>query len=264
MPFPKVQRVIYGKNPLDTVICQLRFPPILKIDAEVPARFQERIRADFPNFSEKRQGRIEVPRGVQDEIPLEVLGRLVQDSSTKRYEFSSEDEEWRISLTRTFLALTANNYQRWEDFREKLMPPLKALIDVYSPTRYSRIGLRYIDVIRRSTLDLDDTDWTELLQPYVLGVLSAPDVGSSVRMFDSTYEVILSDGKSKVRIKTDFVRPAEGEEVCYRIDSDFFDERKTDIGSATEKLEYLRKRGSRLFRWCITDHLHMAMEPREI
>ncbi|MCH7755956.1 TIGR04255 family protein, partial [candidate division KSB1 bacterium] len=53
MPFPEVKRVIYKKNPLDRVICQLRFSPILKIDAEIPAEFQDMIRADFPNYSEK-------------------------------------------------------------------------------------------------------------------------------------------------------------------------------------------------------------------
>ena len=59
MPFPEVKRVIYKKNPLDRVICQLRFAPILKIDAEIPADFQEMIRADFPNYSEKMTHQID-------------------------------------------------------------------------------------------------------------------------------------------------------------------------------------------------------------
>ena len=69
MPFPEAKRIIYRKNPLDQVICQLRFPPILKIDAEVPAKFQDRIRGDFPNLSDSLEIKVEVPHGVKAEIP---------------------------------------------------------------------------------------------------------------------------------------------------------------------------------------------------
>ncbi len=55
MPFPEVQRVIYRKNPLEQVICQFRFPAILRIDTETPADFQERIRNDFPQFAEQTE-----------------------------------------------------------------------------------------------------------------------------------------------------------------------------------------------------------------
>ena len=44
MPFPVTKRIIYKKNPLVEVICQLRFPPILSIDTEIPARFQGAIK----------------------------------------------------------------------------------------------------------------------------------------------------------------------------------------------------------------------------
>ena len=51
MPFPDAKRIIFRKNPLTEVVCQLRFPPILKIDAEVPANFQEAIRTEFEILS---------------------------------------------------------------------------------------------------------------------------------------------------------------------------------------------------------------------
>ena len=45
--FSNDERVIYAKRQLVEVICQLRFPEILKIDVSEPADFQERIRRDF-------------------------------------------------------------------------------------------------------------------------------------------------------------------------------------------------------------------------
>ena len=41
--FSNDERVIYAKRQLVEVICQLRFPEILKIDVSEPADFQERI-----------------------------------------------------------------------------------------------------------------------------------------------------------------------------------------------------------------------------
>lgn len=142
MPFPEVTRVLYRKNPLDQVICQLRFPTILRIDAEIPAQFQERVRRDFPHFSETSELRVPVPLDLQEQIPPEALRQVLQPSGNKNYGFSSEDGQWRINLTRTFIALTTKEYQRWERFKERLEIPLNALISVYSPDYFSRVGLR--------------------------------------------------------------------------------------------------------------------------
>ena len=46
--FSNEERMIYAKRQLVEVICQLRFPEILSIDASEPAAFQERIRREYP------------------------------------------------------------------------------------------------------------------------------------------------------------------------------------------------------------------------
>lgn len=261
MPFPEVPRVIYQKNPLDQVICQLRFPPILKIDAEIPAKFQDRIREYFPNYSETSELKIEFSQGKKQSVPPEIIRQMLQSSGIKNYEFLSEDGLWKINLTRTFIALTANKYQRWEQFKEKLILPLDALIELYSPSYFSRIGLRYVNIIKRSGLELTDVNWNELLKPYVLGIL-ASDVGDHVQNFENRYEIGLSDKESIVRMVTGFVESVDSAEVCYMIDSDFYNEGKTQIEATTEILDYFNIRGSRLFQWCITERLHQAMEPQ--
>jgi len=263
MPFPDVQRVIYKRNPLEQVICQLRFPPILKIDAEIPAEFQDKVRKDYPNFSEISEWKkVGIPRAVKGQIPPEALRQVLQPPGNKNYEFSSENGQWQVNLTRTFIALTADNYERWEEFKDKLVDPLDALIAVYSPAHFSRIGLRYINVIRRSVLDLGDVSWSDLLQPYVLGILSSPGVGEHVQNFENRYEIRLSDGESVARVTTGFVQHVDDGEIGYMIDNDFYNTDKTSLDAAIEKLDYFNKRASRLIQWCITDRLHQAMEPQ--
>lgn len=264
MLFPKVKRVVYKKNPLDQVICQLRFPPILKIDADIPAEFQDRVRKEFPNYSETTERRVEPSPRIKGQIPPELLSQLLQSTSTKNYEFSSEDGYWKINLTRTFVALTANKYERWERFKGKLEIPLRALIEIYSPAHFSRIGLRYIDVIKRSALGLDGVSWTDLLQPYILGILDAPEISDFVQNSESRYEIGLSDGESTVRMITKLVEAADNSEICYMIDSDFFNTKKTPINDTMDRLDYFNKRASRLIQWCITDRLNKSMEPQNL
>lgn len=263
MPFPQVERVLYQKNPLDQVICQLRFSPILKIDAEIPADFQDRVRSRFPNYSQEATLKVEMTPPFKGDISFQAISEIFQSSDfrLKNYLFSSEDAEWKINLTRTFVALTAMSYTRWEDFRETLEIPLQALVDQYKPDNFSRVGLRYIDIIRRSRLGLADVGWDQLIQPYVLGILGVGEIGSTVGSFENKYEIALSDGESIVRIITKFVKAQDENEICYSIDCDFFNSKKAGIEETTEKLDYFNVRASRLFQWCITERLHNAMEP---
>jgi len=262
MPFPEVNRVIYRKNPLQLVVCQLRFPPILRVDAEIPAKFQEKIRGDFPNFSETTEVVLPVPEGI--EAPPEIIRRMTQSSGIKNYTFSSEDGIWKVSLTRTFLALSTNAYHKWEEFRAKLLDPLRALLDEYSPTYFSRVGLRYVNMIKRSTLDLKNVDWDNLLKPYVLGVIGSPDVGADVRAFEGRYEIVLEDGKSTVRLVTKLAPDPSDGETCFVLDNDFFIVEKTGTDDVMEKLNFLNTRSSRLIQWAITPQLHQVMEPEEL
>jgi uncharacterized protein (TIGR04255 family) len=259
MLFPDVKRIIYNKNPLDRVICQLKFPPILRVDTELPAEFQDSVIKEFPNYSEKTELPIRISSGVQDRIPPE---EMLGPANTKNHEFSSEDGQWKINLTRTFIALSTDKYKVWEDFKQKLQIPLTALIDIYSPSHFSRIGLRYRDVIQRSALGLDNVSWTELLQPQMLGVLDS-EISESVRNLESVYQIALPERENAVRVFTQLAQDKNSNEVCYVIDSDFFKASKTPIDDVIGNLDYFNAHAFRLFRWCITERLHESMEPQE-
>ena len=48
--FSDEPRCIYRNNQIAEVICQFRFPEILKIASDPPAAFQEAIRAAYPQY----------------------------------------------------------------------------------------------------------------------------------------------------------------------------------------------------------------------
>jgi len=265
MPFPEAPKVIYKRNPLVQVICQLRFPPILRIDTEAPAGFQECIRRDFPEFEEKEETRLglSLPQRIQKDMAAELL-REVIPSRTKNYEFASQDRVWRVNLTRSFIALSTSKYRRGSEFNQKLEAPVRALREMYKPAYFSRIGLRYVDVIKRSALGLRGVSWNELLKPAVLGLLSWRGVSENIATLEGKCEIRLEDEKSMARIVTGLVESEGNDEECFMIDTDFFNTDRTEIGDVRRMLEYFQVRGSRLIQWFITERLHAAMEPEEL
>ena len=263
MPFPDAKRVIYEKNPLDKVICQLRFPPILKIDTKVPDEFQDRIRDSFPEFSEKAVIKLPIFKSAQKDTPAELL-QSITPTGNKNYEFSSEDKVWTINLTRTFIALSTKEYKRREDFRAHLDAPLQAFIEIYRPSIFSRVGLRYIDIIRRSELNLDNIPWDELIEPRALWLLGSSEVNKNIRSFQAQCEIELEDENSIARVITGLVDGQEPDEECFMIDTDFYTTKKTAIIDVDDKLEFFHTQGSRLIQWLIAKRLRKAMGPVEL
>lgn len=264
MLFPEVERVVYKKNPLDNVICQLRFPPILKIDTEIPSSFQEMIRQDYPNLTESSEWVFETTSGTQ-KVPSDEIKQILQSAGNKKnYEFSSVDGKWKVNLTRNFLSLSTSNYRRWEEFRDRLKSPLEALINVYKPTHFSRLGLRYVDVIVRSQLGLNNVPWKQLINNNLLGALASSDIGDSVQNFESTYFIQLSGKNSMLRMVARTVKKADTGETCFMIDSDFSDASEHSEEEVIGKLDYLHLGATRMIRWCIKNRLHKAMEPEKL
>ena len=258
MPFPESPRVIYQRNPLVEVICQLRFPPVLAISAAPgPASFQDAIRDAFPILQVRSSNPL--ANVGQLAIPAELMGLLTKGltGSVSVYDFVSEDGAWKITLSQDALALTATAYERWEMFRERLRPAVQALEEIYRPAFYSRIGLRYKDVINRSRLGLDGVEWRELLRPPILGVLGT-DLAARTRVKAS--DTLISLDQGQVRLQHGLGQ--DGSEQCYIIDADFSVESRTENQHAQDALDALNQHSGRLFRWCVCDRLHHAMEPQ--
>ena len=263
MPFPPTERVSYNNNPLNQVVCQLRFPSILKIEATLPADFQDSIRSAFPIFQE-RQGQpiSQLPAELEDAIPSDLRRFLPRGSSG--YDFISVDKEWQVTLTRDFLALRTSSYSRWEEFTNRLSGPLNSLKQIYTPAFFTRIGLQYRNLIQRQEIDQTDVEWSDLIQPHLAGILSDSDVGPRVNDCTQIATLRLEGTLGQVRIQHGLVMIEETDEVAYLIDSDFFSDQRTEVGHETRLLDQYHQKAGRLFRWCITPRLHSAMGPKPL
>jgi uncharacterized protein (TIGR04255 family) len=252
MPFPESRRVIYQKNPLDLVVCQLRFPTILRVDAEPPAAFQEQIRGIFPLYGKEALPLVGLPP-----LPPQLLSAF---GTPMAHTFRSADNDWTLTLTRDFLALSTKKYLQWADFKSRLGAPLTALLEIYKPSFFQRIGLRYRDRIAREEIGLADEAWPQLLESRFLGELADENVGPKIEQILRELLIVLDGKAGKVRVVHGLQEQAGGK--SYIIDSDFFNETQTDLDEVWNVLEGFNRRAGHLFRWYITGKLHDAMQPR--
>ena len=263
MIFPDASRVLYERNTLQTVVCQLRFPQILRIEADEPVAFQERIRAEYPILTTRAQldlaGALpeQVAKLVGESLPLSIR-------QGRAYDFASSDAKWQATLAGTFIALTATrSYVRWDDFKNRLTPLVNAVIEIYQPPFFSRIGLRYQNLVLRSALGLSGVPWRELIQSHVAGELASSVEEAAVEGITTAVQFRF-DGGAKLVLRHGLVQAVGSGEDGYVLDADFFTEDRTEVTHAIERLEDFNREARRLLRWCITERLHHAMGPRSL
>jgi len=256
-PFPASDRVIYEHHTLAEVICQLRFPTILEIGASDPAAFQERIRDSYPLYER------EFAAGIPVEI-AEILNRLPVKGPVGQpsHRFSTADSKRFVSLTPDFVALTEQTYERWEQFSQELTRVQKALEEVYRPSFYNRIGLRYVNVIDKAELGLEGVSWSELVNSSLTGLLGASEIASRVKEISGRAVILIDDlvpdGAATVQHGL-VVR--DNERLAYHLDADFYTQERKVGADVGRILDVFHDLAGNLFRWSVSDQLRQALGP---
>ena len=255
-------RCIYENNQLADVICQLRFPQILAIQANLPVQFQEAIRDEFPQYASRQEMPAPKLQGTPGNLNVQK-----QDPVTN-YQFSSADGSWRVNLTSGFISLACSRYTCWEDFARKLDKPLAAFIRIYKPAYFERVGLRYLNFISRYDLGLEGVPFSDLIQPCWLGPLSEEDMTEAMMTRCTVdVDVALRGGcKAKVHASPGVIRKngKQDPEVKFIFDQDLYMPGNLPVNLSAGSLETLHRQADSIFRGAITPMLHNALSPREI
>lgn len=262
MLFSHYDRYHYARSPLVEVICQLRFPAILSIGANDPVDFQEAIRQEFPRFNKVKE------RPAPKMTMVDGAPKMVQPDPITNYTFVSEDGLWKLNLTQNFIALSTLRYPGWEEFARQLDKPLASFIRIYHPSFFQRVGLRYVNIVSRSRLGLEDADWADLFAPAYTGALREEDVREDAFTLcscdlqvklDSSCQAKIHAGPG--RIKNNAPGATQDPEVKFIFDMDLSMGGNVPCTLAAGALETLHAHSTRLFEGAITDQLRTAMDP---
>lgn len=260
MNFPHVDRVIYKTNPLDQVLCQFKFQPILKINTEPPATFQDEIRSlGFSNYSLDNSFNIQLNTIRRENLsPIDISNHI-------SHVFSSGEEQGKqkiVHLTSESLSLTSQKYSRWEEFLSDFNYILDIFNRIYDPVVITRIGLRYTNLIDRNKLGFSQAStWGSLVNKNILGLINDSTLEPFISGTLSVSIIDLEEQVGKLRLQTQLVEQDDVRKFI--IDSDIFAEERLSHDEAIHRLNIFNGYIRRIFRYCITTQLHEALEPNQ-
>lgn len=260
--FSSEERCIYSNNPLAEVICQLRFPEILTIGANVPVEFQEAIRGDFPQYSARKETPAPKVTGTPGNLNIE------KQPETINYHFISADGLWKVNLTSKFISLSCSRYTRWEEFAQHLDKPLASFIQIYKPAYFERVGLRYLNFISKQELGLAEYAFSDLIAPAYLGPMAEIDIQEqAVARCTVDVEMAIAGGcHLKLHAGPGLVKRngVQDKNVRFIFDQDLYMNGNVPVNMSAGALQTLHTQAYSIFRGAITDTLHDAMNPQSI
>lgn len=247
---PPPKEVPLTRAPLERVLAQVRFPPILAIRSPTSvgiAAFQEALKTVYPILEQEQIFSVLATAGPS---PPEVRPETV-------WRFRDFDNAWRITLTAEFVTLEAMRYSNRKDFLARLGDLLVALGATFGPAASQRIGVRYIDRIHGAHVE----NIAQLVQPMVLGVQQS-SIGASARSHITECLLRAEEGEIQGRwgllpenaTYEPGLLPPIGER-SWVLDLDMFVARqeKFDPVALTERARTFCERIYSMFRWMTTD-----------
>ena len=249
--FPIQPDVQLENAPLAEVVCQVRFPPILRISAEEPTAFQERIRNSFPLVDLEHAFVLHVPGPGANDAPS-------AEPKASIYRFHTPDKQMTISLAADFYAVSTTAYTHWRDFARVLGMVHEAAVQVYRPAYATRIGLRYINRLTlRNTGCETIADLLGVLRAELTAPIRNPAWGEAVEM---RCRLVLPDGPARLTLGTVF--ETQGDEPAFVLDLDYFEEGQLDLAGLIERCTRYNGVIYRAFRWSIQDNKLEIFKPR--
>jgi len=244
------------------VICQLRFPEILSIQATLPVEFQEAIRSEFPIYKALKETPAPKVTGAPGNLSLE------KQESVTNYQFTSADGVWRVNMTSKFISLACGKYTQWEDFAKHLDKPLASFIRIYKPAFFERVGLRYVNFFSKNSLSLEGVPFKELFHPSYIGLMQEEDLAENTftRCSVDAEFAIRGGCRAKIHAGPGLVKKngQQDKEVKFILDQDLFMSGNVPVNLSAGALQTLHSQAYSIFRGAITDALHDAMDPRPI
>jgi len=251
--FPEVSEIRLGKAPLVEVVCQVRFPPILRISEKdrEPVEFQDEIRESFPI--------VEVEHGFLVRLPgIGSGGTPSAEVQSKIYRFRSSDRQTTISLAADFYAVSTNRYTHWHDFAQQLSMADQAVQKVYKPAYATRIGLRYVNRLTPENTGCQSLhELYNLLNPE-LTTYARSDGWSDPR--EMQFRLLLTDDPARLSLRTGHGY-GKDDLPYFLLDFDYFEEGELPLTDIVDRCDRYHELIYRAFRWCIPEEKLVVFDP---
>ncbi len=252
-PFPHAERRDLADPPIELILAQVRFPTLAELFSnDGYVQFASQIRHDYPRASPLQEVEIEIDRGSPR-----------SSAPTPVWKFEDLGRKWTVTLTPDFLALELKRYERFSEFRDRFDALWIKLVELYTITHRTRLGLRYID---RFATDKEyrkplPPDWFDLIEPRLF----------SMRMLDQKLQPQAGQLAHSFAIKPDIwltyrsaFKWGVPDDFDYRemvLDLDSYDPTFVHAGRLAAKLDDLKEVSHNAFWWTFGDLLSKLDPP---
>jgi len=245
-----------ARPPLTEVIYQVRFSPILRIDQETPAAFQEMVRRDLPE--------LEAVRAWMGS-PTAVRSGLLETGPI-HHRFKSADGVRMVTLAAEFMSVSTTRYTHWNEFFELVAKATEALQTVYEPSHCTRLGLRFVNAITPALVGAQSLEAAEALlnerlrSAFLSDLLDdAIETLCQVRAVIAAHELerecfTLRSGLAEI----------DGGERGYLLDFDCYADGNVSLEGLRQRCDRFHEWIYRAFRWSLAPEALVAFRAEEV
>jgi uncharacterized protein (TIGR04255 family) len=233
---PKAEPVTYPKNLIDKVVCELRFPTVYGLQrGQPPVSLAAALRKSFPDH-----------RSV-DGVNVGP-GGVAQDFG---FVFTDKKQRLSVSFRASAISVEASAYRSFEELIERVTFVANAAKEVIDTEFFTRVGLRYINLLPCDESAVGDWVNPALVAPLASRVL--PNVAEYSGRIASTFDgggFLFQHG----------IGQAEGDKPRYVLDYDVWAE-DVPFNSLAATMQCLHELEFRLFHWSLGKAAFAHMGP---
>jgi uncharacterized protein (TIGR04255 family) len=225
----------FKRNFLRQAVCELRFPTLMELgEQRPPSSFVKALRKDYPHLE------------LNNEFTLG-LGASNTGSSNVHI-FRSAKLNWSVTLKQSALTIETTSYSGFEGLRERILKIIEAAEPVIDSDFFTRIGLRYINVVNSG--DEDVTDW---INPALTSTITSKAF-AGVSDFSGRIQIGAEDGGCIFQHAITFPQTATGTlaKPDFLLDIDTF-RSEIAISDAIGAVDIMHRQAFDIFDWSLSD-----------
>jgi len=227
LTLPHAEPTRFAKNFLRQAVCELRFPTLFELEGErPPSSFAKALRKDYPLYQ------------ANDDLSVGVNGV----DKAHLHVFASLRPGWNVTLRAASVTLETTKYDSFENFQKRLALVVRAAAEVIDSEYFTRIGLRYINVI-----PVGSDRVSEWLNPELVGLHSSEIFGGAVEFSGRIAGPAELGG---YLLNHGLAGEVSARRKEYVIDMDFFAQ-DVEVGDAASVIDTLHKQEFELFSWTL-------------
>ena len=226
----------YKLNFLKQAVCELRFPTVMELgDSRPPAVMVTALRKEYPHLELANQV---------------TIGVGASAGTSNAHIFRSSKLNWTVSLNQSSLSIETTAYPGFPQMRERVLRVVDAAAKIIDSDVFTRIGLRYINVI---DADEDPTNgWVNsaLVQPILSGQFAG------IQEYAGRLQLLADDGGCLLQHGIRLKQPARDGKTTYPEYLLDIDSYRTDVAlsDTAEALDAMHSQVFDIFDWSLGEN----------